>query len=302
MAFFEAAAGDTIDLTFNNILGDGTITVSARVYDGTTLLSTETLSHVASGFYRSSYTIPTGYTKLAVFYIPSGTDNANAIDTIKIRSISPFGTLGAVSAGLNDDDIKEITKAIEKIKVWDAKLASGRTAAQELMAKSEFDVGQDTVKTDIVIPKVDLDVIEKSITPLISDVKTSFEKLSIELNAIDLSSVNNISTKLSQILPELKEAQQSLDLLAHETKEHRNLMMKEKNPDKNELQELILKSDELQQKRIQVSTLAILGMMEKVLKELRRSNGDFSKASSEFEKMKNALAGYNLKNIQNEMA
>ena len=311
MAYFESASGEAIDLTFNNILNDGSISVTAYIYNAATQVTTQALSHVANGFYRASYTIPTGYSKLAIYYVPSGSDNATAIDTIKIRSLSPYGALGA-SGGLNDDDIKQIVKALEKIKIWEVEMPTGRTAAQELIAKSEFNSEQDVVKTNVVIPPVDFSQFEKMLSSNISDVKNfmaklvplsnSIQKLETKLNKIDLSKVDTAIFQLSSLLPELKNAQVSLDLMANEVKIARNDLLSQEKPDINALKELIMKSDELNQKRVQVSTLSVLGLLQNVLVELRKTNGDFSKASKKFEKIQSSLTAFNLKNLQDEMA
>lgn len=310
MTYFEAAEGDSIDLTFNNILGDGTITVSAKVYSGTTLLSTESLSHVADGFYRVSYTIPTGYSKLAVFYIPSGSDNANAIDNIKVRSLSSFGGAGSVvvdGGGISADDIKKIVK---ELNVWGFKLPSGRTAAQELMFKSEFNPSKEKVITDLKLEKVDLSPIQRNIDekflsfqniaskliPLVSSVNSVVNKLD------KVKEFPDVSPQISEVSSTIKDAKKSINLLTAEVEMARDLLSKIENPNFDGVEKLILDADEMNLKRTQAMVLSILGALKRISDNLEQKTGDFTSASRELKGISNQLKSFSLQKLQDEMA
>ena len=148
--FFEAASGEDITLSFNNINGDGGIGVTAKIYNvaDTQIGSTQTLAHVADGLYTLRYTVPDPIVgdSLTVFLIPDDLDNSNSINQIKVRATSPYGHGGGMAAGveINDDDVKNIAKEVSKLigniggqeSIWQEKLASGKTAEQELLGKS----------------------------------------------------------------------------------------------------------------------------------------------------------------------
>lgn len=312
MTYFESGEGDSIDLTFNNILGDGSITVSARVYSGSTLLSTESLSHVASGFYRSSYVIPAGHSKLAVFYIPSGSDNANAIDNIKVRSLSPFGggSAAASGGGLDDDDIKRIVKELSKLNVWSFKLSSGRTAAQELISKSEFNPEKQKVLTDVKIDKVDFTPLQRSIDekflsfqnvaskliPLVGSVNSVISKLD------KVKQFPDISPQISEVSSTLKDAKKSISLLTAEVELARDLLTKVENPNFDSVEKLILDADEMNLKRTQAMVLSILGALKRVSDSLEQKTGDITTASKELKGISNQLKSFSLQKLQDEMA
>jgi hypothetical protein len=226
MSYLEAAEGDTLDLAYNNILQDGSITVTAKIYDnGSQIGSNQTLSHVAGGFYSVQYTVPSGHSKLTVYYIPSGTDNATAIDSIKVRTLSPFaGTAIAGGGGITTDDIDEIAKRIKQVDFLKAKLPNGRTVAEELMAKSEFDPSTEVVKTDIQIPdqKDDSEVIQavRSLDSTFSQRIIGIEKLvkSTENSKMNTTALKQIFSAVGILPGEISKVNYTIDSIANEVK------------------------------------------------------------------------------------
>jgi len=302
--FFEAGAGDSILLTFNNILKDGSIGVTAKIYDvdNNQVGSTQTLAHVADGLYTVKYTVPTGYDILTVIYIPDGDDNATAIDQIKVRSLSPFGagrSATAISEGINDDDIKAIIKAIKKELPKETDLSIVENKLDQLLSKP-----------DIKIPKMDLTPINRNIDNKISGFKTLITKilpvvkiinsLNSKINKIDLSKVNSISQTISALTSEVRDAQRSMKLVQNEILDARNKLLDIKVPT-GELEELILKADDVQKERFESFTLMFMGLIKDIVTELKKNNGNFDKTIRELESLKKTLSLFNLKNLQNEL-
>lgn len=67
-----------------------------------------------------------------------------------------------------------------------------------------------------------------------------------------------------------------------------------------EIKELIFKADELQLERFQAMTLVFLTLLEKIIKELKNSNGNLNNAIKEVDSLKQTLAIFNLNNLRDE--
>ncbi len=100
------------------------------------------------------------------------------------------------SGGITDADIQEIIAGVRAAlhidNPWDYELTSGRTAEEELIAKSEFNHKKDEVK----IPKIDLSKIQNEIISHINDKAKELDRM-----------LNNVLMDISQLKnkKELKE-------------------------------------------------------------------------------------------------
>lgn len=306
----EAGQGESIPLTFNNILEDGSITVSAKVYDvdGSQVGSTQTLSHIADGLYQVSYAVgdPGNNSDiLTVIYIPSGDDNSTAVDIIKVRTISPFGAGASASGGgLVDDDIKAIVEAIKKELpiIEEVNLIPIENKLNEL------------IKKEITILPPDLTGVNKSIDVKMAEIRSAVNKLTplirivtdlnSKVNAIDLSKINSISQVIKSLTSEVQNVDKSMGLIQSEIEGARDKLLAIESPTKTDmesLKELMFTADELQVKRFEVIVLTMLSLLEKITVELKSSNGNFGKTLKEVEALKQTLAIFNLNTLQNEV-
>lgn len=234
--YIRTTAGDTVELTYNNILKDGTITVTAYVYDGSTQVTTASLTHVANGFYRTAYTIPGGYSKLTIFYLPSGTDNATDIDYIQIglTSEGAGSFAGAIGGGLDDRDLENIKKLLlpellkALLEAWKKsidKLDKKSSLVNDLLQKSKQDIlsaldnlkgviNQIVVNNRQEIPDYkkelmslsqSIAVLPKSFPDIRQDVLSRIEELKNQITGIIIPEIPHYETQLQEIQQTLEE-------------------------------------------------------------------------------------------------
>ena len=133
---------------------------------------------------------------------------ASEVMVVRLTADKYGGARPSPGIGVTENDIKAIikgvTKELEKIKIWDYEVSSGRTAEEELMAKSEFDVSKDMVK----IPKIEFDY--KKIKSYIELVKNSIPNLKPKLDIINKKLDKDID--FSKILSKLEEVKKKTNI------------------------------------------------------------------------------------------
>lgn len=128
---------------------------AAKIYSGSTLVTTVNLSHVASGYYQNTYTVDGTYKQLTIQYLiytdAGRTTLANIVDYSTSSDIiycnydyrMSMGGVGGTT-GLSKNDLELIKKLINE-QIGELK--------EIIDKKSEFDPLKDKVKTDIEIPQ-----------------------------------------------------------------------------------------------------------------------------------------------------
>lgn len=178
--------GETTKLSFQSLFRDTTLYPQAKVYKSgsDTVDSTVNLSHIASsnGFYRGDFT-PSEETEYDIIITPytdsgyttvSGNEGPATIKIIAKDIISqPKGTV-SMGGGMLEGDIESIIEKTAK-EVWKIKFDNGKTAKEELMSKSEFNVEEDIVKTDI--PPLDFSSLKEFLDEKVITIESSNKKL-----------------------------------------------------------------------------------------------------------------------------
>ena len=247
--FRLASAGETVRLSWRTNDGNNSLFPQAVIVDDTgTIVATKNLSVISvagvAGAYEVSYTPATNGEFNIYYSVYTSSANRTAqtpvselyegnTEVLKVRSFPVFGNTASVG-GLSDDDLKPVIEAIKKINVWSQSLASGRTAEQELLAKSEFNPQEEIVKTDIEIPEVNLAPLKNQLIdlekkiPLLSQIKGEIAKIKEwipEDKSPEVTSrIDSLQVIIQDIQPLLKEANNIeaisvLGTLLSETKE-----------------------------------------------------------------------------------
>lgn len=199
-AFRLSSVGETVRLSWrtndgnNGLFPQAVIVSDAGVLVSTTNLSVISVAGVA-GAYEASYT-PTTEGEFNIYYsVYSSSDNRDAqtpvselyegnTEVLKVRSFPVFSGVASSLGGFTEDDLKDLTKAFKKINFWKQKLSSGKTAEEELLAKSEFNPDIQIVKTDIEIPETDFSTLESKINSIASLMPTIKTDLTKEIKSI----------------------------------------------------------------------------------------------------------------------
>jgi hypothetical protein len=186
-SFRLATPGETVRLSWRAEDGNtGLFPQAVVVNESGTVVSTVNLSSVSLAgvvaAYEGNY-VPTTTGEFNIYYsVYTSSANRTAqtpvsemygggTDVLKVRFF-PVQSMGASFSGMTDDDLAAFVKELNKLNFWSQILSSGRTAEQELLAKSEFDAQTQIVKTDVVIPQVDLNPILTGLRQVESSIPT----------------------------------------------------------------------------------------------------------------------------------
>jgi hypothetical protein len=209
--------GDTVTITLYDLSDESSETLTSNACNelgstGVFYWSTSNITTQPTAFIEYCWVMTNGttsqYGKIVLGGYPDTiadavwdeeiTDHLTANTTGQKLSSASGRTTVTQGGGLTDDDKKDLAK-----KIIDYKLKSNRTLADELIAKSEFNVNEDVVKTDIVIPefpKINLRDIKDEI---VDELKTIIKVLD---NKKDISTIKDSIKELnkSTILEDLK--------------------------------------------------------------------------------------------------
>uniref|UniRef100_A0A6M3IS92 Uncharacterized protein n=1 Tax=viral metagenome TaxID=1070528 RepID=A0A6M3IS92_9ZZZZ len=175
----------------------------AKIYSGSTLVTTVNLTHVANGYYQNSYTVDGTYKQLIVQYLTytdSGrTTLANIVDYATDSDViycnydyrMPMGAVGGTT-GLSKKDLELIAKLIFENEEF-------KKLKETIDKKSDFDPVKDTVKTNIQIPTINLREIKDSLSLIQDELKKPKKEKVIQRDYSD--ALKNIE-KLIKSIPD----------------------------------------------------------------------------------------------------
>lgn len=196
--FRLAVPGQATRLAWFAADGNNALFPQAVVVDSTgTLFATINLSNITvagvDGGYEGTFT-PTDEIEYNVYYtIYSTSGNRDAqsnpliqgdFETVKAEIFQSYNSSASISGGLDSGDLAAIRKLITKAdpkEFWNVILSNGKTAAQELMEKSEFNSKTDQVKTGIQPTDLSVVILElrelQRVVPKILEVKSELQNL-----------------------------------------------------------------------------------------------------------------------------
>jgi len=198
----QITPGETGKLPYHSSVGTTGLYVQAKLYDGSTLLTTLNLTEVSGGYYSVDYT-PDGTHKHIFAQLIPYTNSGHTIKaegdletSIDIYVEYPYRMQMGSSGVAVNIDYKLLAKEI-----WEYKIDDDEKAKDILLKKSEFNSKNDIVKTDLKIekPVFNTRILQDLIVEKIDNLENKIGniKLTPIENKIDLKPIINEIKKIN---------------------------------------------------------------------------------------------------------